>query len=196
MPIVLPKFANSYRQQLTACSRILTEDKSLLRLFKDEPVFVAGVSRGKSKLYVRAALDQGAHFHVDIAKPSYFSLKNRPEPTHSWDTIEKLWERFLNQKIRFRGVGIYTIPFADLPDRGLIRSVSIETKSGEVGMKLTSGAITFSGAPIQRLRWSLKNEGKNVAIELETRREQILSEVYLLDTEKIVDDAFDVFVRA
>ncbi len=195
MPIVLPKFTNVYCQQLTACSRVLTKDKALLQLFEKEPVMIAAITQAKQKLFVRVALNEGAHFHVDIATPSFFGAKNVPKPTHSWETIQKLWIRFLNQKIKLRGVGYYSVPVADIPEPGLIKSVSIESKSGDVGLKLTAGTITLTGAPIQRLRWSLKNEGKKVAIELETRKEQTLSEVYLLDTLKIVDDAFRIFVR-
>src|SRR5206468_2114202 len=102
---VLPKFTNGYCQQLTACSRVLTDDKSLLKLFEDEPVMVASVGKGKSKQFIRVALNEGAHFHVDIAKPSYFGPEDLPKPTHSWETVQKLWMRFSGQKIKLRGVG-------------------------------------------------------------------------------------------
>jgi hypothetical protein len=195
MPIILPDFTNRYCQQITACSHVLTEEKSLLQLFKDEATMIASVSRGKSKLFVRVALNESAHLHVDIAKPSFFGGKNNPRPTHAWETVQKLWARFLDQKIKLRGVGCYTLPFAELPEAGLIKSIAVESKSGDVGMRLTAGTITLSGAPIQRLKWSLGNATKTVAVELEVRREQVLSELYLLDTQKIVETSFNVFVR-
>jgi hypothetical protein len=195
MPIVLPKFTNAYCQQLTACSHVLTEDKALLRVFNDEPVMVATVGQGKSKLFVRVALNEGEHLHVDVAKPSYFGAKNVPKPTHRWEAVQKLWARFLNQKIKLRGVGFYRLPFSELPESGLIKSVAVESKSGDVGMKLTAGTVTLTGAPIQRLKWSLKNVAKTVVVELETRREQMLSELYLLDVQKVVDGTFKVFVK-
>jgi hypothetical protein len=195
MPIVLPTFTNVYCQQLTACSRVLTKDKTLLQLFEKEPTMITVATQAKKKLFIRVGLDEGAHFHVDIATRSYFGARNVPKPTHNWETVQKFWIRFLNQKIKLRGVGYYRVPIADIPEPGLIKSVSIESKSGDVGLKLTAGTITLSGAPIQQLRWSLKNEGKKVVVELETRREQVLSEVYLLDALKTVDDAFRVFVR-
>ena len=156
---------------------------------------IASVTREKSKLYVRVALDEGAHFHVDIARPSYFGTGNIPKPTHSWESVQKFWAKFLNQKIKLRGVGFYNLPYDALPEAGLIKSVAVESKSGEIGMRLTAGTISLSGAPIQRLKWSLKNAEKTVAVELETRKEQVLSELYLLDAQKIVDGSFKVFVR-
>jgi hypothetical protein len=156
---------------------------------------IASVKQGTKKLFVRVALHEGAHLHVDVAKSSFFETGSLPKPTHSWGTMQKVWERFLNQKIKLRGVGVYSLPFTNLPESGLIRSMSIESRSGDMGIKLTAGTISLSGAPVQRLKWSLiKSKANKVEVELESRKERVLSELYLLETLETIDNAFGLFV--
>jgi hypothetical protein len=73
--------------------------------------------------------------------------------------------------------------------------MSIESRSGDMGIKLTAGTISLSGAPVQRLKWSLiKSKANKVEVELESRKERVLSELYLLETLETIDNAFGLFV--
>jgi hypothetical protein len=154
MTFVLPEIEKASCQLFTTCGRVVTKDKSLRKLFPKKP-FIASVKCGRLMRFVRLAIHEGGVLHLDVATPAYFEGRWNPKPTHAWPQIQTALSRFSGQAIEVRGVGVFLLPFARLPESSPIRALSAESKTPKMSMKLTSGAFSVTGAPIEKIMWSL-----------------------------------------
>ena len=89
---------------------------------------------------------------------------------------------------------IFTMPVGKLPASGFIRMLSVESKSPKVSMKLTGGTFTVTGAPIQRIAWSLDPSGKDIEVRLRTTVKTTLNEGYLEESFHLLNESLQVFV--
>jgi len=194
MTFVLPEIEQARCQLFTACGRVATRDKSLGKLLpKNQPV-IASVKRGRSRQFVRLCFDPGGHLHFDVATLSHFPRPWKPKPTHTWQHIQDLLGRFSGQKIQVRAVGVFSLPFERLPASSLIRMLSVESKSPKVSMKLTGGTFSVTGAPIQRLTWSLEDDGKGIEVRLRSTLKARVNETYLVDLFRLLNESLQVLV--
>ena len=72
--------------------------------------------------------------------------------------------------------------------------LSVESKSPKVSMKLTGGTFSVSGAPIQRLTWSLADDGKGIEVQLRSTLKATVNETYLVDLFRLLNESLQVLV--
>lgn len=194
MTFALPEIETADCKSFTACGRVVTRDKSLFKLFSGKRPLVAAVKHGRSRRYIRLCFGEAGHLHLDIAAPACFQGRWKPKPTHTWPHIQDLLSRFIGQKIQVRAVGVFALPLEKLPGSSLIRMLSVESKSPRVSMKLTGGAFSVTGAPIQKITWSLEDDGKGVEIRLRSSLEATVNETYLVELFRLLNESLQVFV--
>ena len=195
MPFALPEIESTDCQSFTACGRVITRNKSLSKLFSGTRPLIASVKHGRSQRFVRVCFDKGGHLHLDVATPAYFGSRWKPKPTHAWPRIEDLLNRLIGQKIQVRALGVFSVPFKKLPESSLVRMLSVvESKSTKVSMKLTGGTFSVIGAPIQRITWSLEDGGKGIEVRLRSTLKATVSETYLVDLFRLLDESLQIFV--
>jgi len=93
-----------------------------------------------------------------------------------------------------RGVGVFLLPFERLPEASPIRALSVESKTAKMSMKLTSGAFSVTGAPIEKITWSLIKDGKGIELRLRSTRKATINEMYLVDLFSLLNESLQVFV--
>lgn len=194
MNFALPEIEKAGCQSFTACGRVVTRDKSLSKFFSGKRPLIGSVKHGRSHRFIRLCFGEAGHLHLDIATPAYFQARWKPKPTHTWPHIQGLLGRFMGQKIQVRAVGVFSLPFEKLPGSSLIRMLSVESKSPKVSMKLTGGTFSVSGAPIQRLTWSLEDDGKGIEVRLRSTVKATVNETYLVDLFRLLNESLQVLV--
>jgi hypothetical protein len=132
--------------------------------------------------------------HLDVATPAYFPQGGKPKPTHTWRQIQALPGRFGGHEVQVRSEAIFSIPFHKLPESGFIRMLSVESKTPKVSMKLTGGTFSVTGAPIQRISWSLAQGGKEIEVRLRSIVKRTLDEPYLEELFRLLSESLRVFV--
>jgi len=98
------------------------------------------------------------------------------------------------QKIQVRAAGVFLLPFEKLPESSLIRVLSVESKTPKASMKLTGGAFSVTGAPIQKITWSLEDDGKEVEVRLRSTLKATVNEMYLVDLFRLLNESLQVLV--
>jgi hypothetical protein len=194
MNILLPEIKKVNCKSFTACAHVATKDKSLSKIFTGKRPFIASVKKGTSHQFVRLCIEKSGHLHLDVATPAYFSKGWKPKPTHTWQQIQKSLGCLVGQKIQVRTDAIFSVPFQKLPESGFIRMLSVESESPKVSMKLTGATFTVTGAPIQRIAWSLKPSGKEIEIRLRSTVKTTLKDSYLEDLFRLLNESLQVFV--
>ena len=194
MTFILPEIEKAHCKSFTACAHVVTKDKSLGKHFSGKRPFVASVKRGQSHRFVRLCVEKSGHLHLDIATPAYFPKGLKPKPTHKWPQIQTALGRFLGQELQVRAEGVFSLPLQSLPELGFIRMVSVESKSPKVSMKLTGGTFSVTGAPIQRIEWSLERDGKGIEVHLRSTVKATLNETYLEELFRLLNESLQIFV--
>ena len=72
--------------------------------------------------------------------------------------------------------------------------LSVESKVPKVSMKLTGCTFSVTGAPIQRINWSLERDGKGIEIRLRSTLKATVSENYLVELFRLLSESLQVFV--
>jgi hypothetical protein len=194
MTFALPEIEKANCKSFTACARVVAKDKSLSKAFSAKDPFVAILKRGRSQHFVRLCVEGSGHLHLDIATPDYFPKDRKPKATHTWPQIETLLGRFVGQEIEVRTDAVFSVPLKKLPESGFIRLLSMESESRKVSMKLTGGTFSVSGAPIQRITWSLERDKKGVEVKLRSTVKATLKETYLDELFGLLSESLQVFV--
>jgi hypothetical protein len=194
MTFVLPEIEKAGCQSFTACGRVVTRDKSLSKFFSRKRSLIASVKHGRLQRFIRLCFNEGGHLHLDVATPAYFERGWMPKPTHTWLQIQGLLSRFMAQKIQVRAAGVFLLPFEKLPESSLIRVLSVESKTPKASMKLTGGAFSVTGAPIQKITWSLEDDGKEVEVRLRSTLKATVNEMYLVDLFRLLNESLQVLV--
>jgi hypothetical protein len=194
MPIKLPDLADVGALRLIACGRISTRHRHLASWLDQRRVLVCSYSAGNSKFFARL-LTGGSrgHFHIECAAANAFSRSNRPKPNTNRRDFDGLTERVIGQQIDVRFRCYFVIPLADLAPNGIIRSLSSETTAAGVSMKLTSGVLTLSSSPIDRIEWTILNSD-NIQVGLEKILSRTLAESYLVELLRWSRSLFDVMI--
>jgi hypothetical protein len=194
MTFVLPEIEKANCKLFTACARVVTKNKSQTKGSSVKDPFVAILKRGRSQRLVRLCIEGGGHLHLDVATPDYFPKDRKPKATHTWPQIEALLGRYVGQEIEVRTGAVFSVPLHKLPESGFIRLLSMESESRKVSMKLTGGTFSVSGAPIQRIIWSLERDGKGVEVKLRSSVRVTLKETYLDELFGLLSESLQVFV--
>jgi hypothetical protein len=192
MTIVLPELEKAGCLEFTACSQVL--DKAVLQRFSDKASQVAVARCGRLKRFVRLGVSKGGHLHLDVATPAYFAGGQLPKPTHSWAQIQGRLSPFQEERIRVRTVGLFSVPLDRLPESGLIKLLSLESKTPAVSIKLTGGTLSVTGAPIQRISWTVGKNAKQIEVRLQTTQNGTVSEMFLTDLFKLLNDSLHALV--
>lgn len=194
MTFVLPEIEKVNCQSFTACGRVGTTDKTLSKLFPGKQPLVALTKQGRSQRFVRLCFEEGGYLHLDVATRAFFPVRWKPKPTRTWPQIQVPLGRFIGQKVQVRAEAVFGLPFDRLPESSLIRAMSVESKTPKVSMKLTSGTLSVGGAAIQRITWSLENEGNEIEVRLRSTLKVKVNAMYLVDLFKVLNDSFQVLV--
>ncbi len=194
MTFILPEIQKAHCKSFTACAHVVTQDKSLSKYFSGKRPFVASLKRGQAQQFVRLCVEKSGHLHLDIATPAFFREGWKPKPTHNWPQIQAALGRFVGQELHVRAEGVFSLPLQSLPESGFIRMVSVESKSPKVSMKLTGGTFSVTGAPIQRIEWSLERDGKGIEVHLRSTVKATLNGTYLEELFRLLHESLQVFV--
>lgn len=176
----------------TACGRFSTKDKRLLKLLDKESAFIAANGKGRLRRLVRLGMGKAGHLHVDVATSDFFH-RTKPKATHSWLAIQDVLRNFIGQEIEVNGKALFTIPFADLPKEGLIRTLSFESRSPKMAAKLIGGTFSLENAPIHQITWSRKTDGK-VDVFLNSAFKTRVGENYLKEIFAVFSTSFQMLI--
>jgi hypothetical protein len=195
MPIKLPNLAENEAIRLIACGSIGGKQKSFRRWLNQRRALISSYEVGKHTYFVRCATGGfSGHFHLECAAPKAFV--SQPKRTASRKDIDAVTDKVLGLPITVRVSCYFLVPIASLAATGIIRTLSADTTSAGVSMKLTAGTLALSGSPIQNIRWELEEDGALVKIGVVTIRKRILAEDYLVEAHEWSRSLFDVMIMA
>src|SRR5882672_2959481 len=166
MTFALPELEKANCKSFTACAQVVAKGKPRSKFFSDRKPLVASIGQGKSKRFARLFVQKSGHLHLDIATPALFRDGGNPKAPHSWQQIQSWLGRFAGQEFQVRAEAIFSVPVQNLPESGFIQILSVKSPSQQVSMKLTGGTFSVTGAPVQRIAWSLEGDGKGVEVRL------------------------------
>ena len=196
MPITLPLFGNTSCRILTVCGRIKEPKHPMVSVLPAREPSVAAYRGADEKVYLRV-LPGGkkhTHLHVDCALHGFFSKGHAPKTNTTKDKLLAVLEKAVGLTLDAEICGGFLVPLADLPEQGLIRSLSAEQKTADLSARLTSGECKIEGAPVKRMFWSIRDEQKNVLIGIEANREDKVDDQYLLRSLEWIEKQFTLFV--
>jgi hypothetical protein len=159
-----------------------------------EAKLVARYKSGGTVYYVDAAFgggDDGKVFHLDITSRDFFVGK-KPPVTAKISDINKAVSHLEGHKIKAKVDGHFTVQEADLPP--IIRAAMVETKADNVTIKAVGGTFFVSGSPIEMIDWFLGID-EEVLIQLSASVSTVIDEEYLESALRLVDSAFETFIR-
>jgi hypothetical protein len=194
MQLKLPTLGNSRCVVLTACGELKGINADLKKWMADQGRMSAVIGQGKERRYLRVYFggNSGNHLHIDLLRPSM--LLSKPEPTDSLKDALKKLERFVGLEVVASFEGKFEVKIADLPSGGIIRSLLLESKTGNVEITVSGAQFTITGAPISEIRWlALSDEKIGLSLEAEPVKTTI-TEGYLVKALDILETGLDVFV--
>ena len=160
-----------------------------MKRFSDEADQTATTGKASAKIFVRFLRTEGGHLHVDVAKPEYFK-DEPPEVDSTWDQVEKQIAEFATQTFKVKATAIFTASKEEIQKSPLYTLMSLETRSGDISMKLTSGTLTVTGATLRTISWRRREESGNVEIKLNANIETQLDELYLSKPFEMLSEVF------
>lgn len=197
MGIELPTFENSRCLLLTACGKLRTNELRTKGSLRAEDPKVARYLTSAGTALVRAWLagKPVKYLHVDCALREFFPKNKVPKATHKKDEVLKIIESVLGTDIDVSIVGCFEVPIIELPESGIIRSLSLEQKTVDVSIKLTGGSFSLTGVPVKKIDWGELEDGKRaVHVQIEGERASRVSEAYLREMWDWINDQFSLFV--
>ena len=197
MAVELPKFEDEYGLFLKVCGKLKNPvTKAQAKEPKSAPVTSYKIPSGKA--FIRAWLTgkKETYLHVDCAISSLFPHGKEPKVTHEKDDILSTIVIALGGEIDSQVEACFEVPLSELPEKGTIRSLYGEQKSADISMQITGAEVSFTGAPLQWIRWNIrKAEEMFVArVWLSGERVTVISDKYLLDSWDWINDQFSIFV--
>ena len=197
MGIELPTFENSYCFLLTACGELGGKEIRTKRWPREEDPKVARYRTASGTALVRAWLagKPVRHLHVDCVLREFFPENKIPKATHKKAEVLKVIESVMGTEIDVSVVGCFKMPMTKLPKGGVIRSLSVEQKTGDVSIRLTGGSYALTGAPVKEIHWKELQEGKrSVHVRIKGEKTSKVSEAYLREMWDWINDQFSLFV--
>lgn len=181
MPIQFPIFQKTLCENLTACARIKTKDKALLRLFSRKKEWIARYRTPSGSAYTRILITNkpSRHLHVDCALAGCFPKGNAPTTTKKKSEIAQFLEHFIGIDVDVRVSGFFKVPFNRLPEEGLIRILFTEHKTVGTSIRLTGATMSITGMPIEEISWSINQKKKEVELILAGSKADTINSNYL-----------------
>lgn len=197
MVIELPKFENSSCLMLTACGELRTRDLRNKGSLRSKDPKVARYKTKSGTAFVRAWLagKPVRYLHVDCALRKFFPEDKIPKTTHKKADVLKIIDSVIGSEIDMSITGCFEVPINKLPERSIIRSLSVEQKAGDMSIRLTGGIYALTGAPVKEVHWrELKERKRTIDIRIKGENTSMVSESYLNEMWDWINDQFSLFV--
>ena len=197
MSLQIPDFQGRTCVAITACGEVNTEDERLIKILEEKKARIARFEIAGRAFFLRCCTGgaKNRHLHVDCAAGEYFPEKQRPKPDWEKDELIEFVSQFEGVSIALGVVGAFDLPLDELPETGSIRSLGKGEQTGDVSIKLTRGRFTISGAPIEHIDWSIRDDGKRVRIWIEGDSDETVGEEYLQRTYEWLESQLSLFVK-
>jgi hypothetical protein len=193
----LPLFLNTRCKSITLCGLIRSKDKPVAELLSKTRDMVASYRTEAGRVYLRIITKEkpGSRLHIDCATRDSFPKGRAPKTSHTKSEILNLLDGIVGSEAEVGVVGRFLVSLDEMPEHGLIRSLSsLETKRDGVGIRLTGGALSISGTPVGRIRWSILSGGKEANVEVAAERSLTVKEDYLEETLGWMEEQFQHLV--
>jgi len=197
MAVDLPKFENKYGLILTVCGGLKNPTAKITEKNpKIPPVAKYDTSAGIAFLRAWIKGKKETYLHVDCALSKFFPKGKEPQITCKKDKIFKTIESVSGIEIDSQIEACFDIPFADLPEKGTIRSLYAEQKSADISMQLTGAEVSFTGAPLQQIKWNIRKEKESTIVHVWMRGERVttVSDRYLVESWDWMNEQLSIFV--
>ncbi len=194
MKFHFPSFADTKCVLLTVCGQLATDESEVIEWLRTQETMEARYQRSRRTGYVYVVFGgkHGRHLHVDAASSDYFT-KRRPSPTHKIAQVRAALDRVAGCEINLSARAVYYVSAGDLPP--FIQTAMQEaTKVQDVSIRTTGGILSVTGAPIDTIRWWLREGDANARVDLETEMKTTLDGEYLETCLHLLDSAFEAFV--
>lgn len=196
MPIVLPDLNGANCPSLTVCGFLSAKDKKLNALFKSEKRLLVPFRKANTSGFIRLILGGHSrnHVHIDVATRQFFQGESKPKTNGTIDDFQKAIEPFIGYEIESGLIGTFEINPNDVPASGMIRSMAVETKTGNVGIKMSGAKFSVTGAPVREISWSERSSEK-FSVNLRTQFLKLkIADDYLIEALKTLQKSLSVFV--
>ncbi len=197
MAIELPEFEGTYGLMLTACGQVRGKGLGYKAGGESAEVKVARYQTSSGSAFIRGCLrrKEGWHLHIDCGLGSAFEGRDKPKPTHKKAEVMHLVEESLGAQIDVHITAYFDVPLLELPEKGLIRALAAEQKTGDMAVKLTGAAFSLSGTPVNEIRWNRTGKEKEmVRVSVGGERSVVVNENYLCESWKWINEQFLFFV--
>lgn len=196
MLILLPRFENSYALLITACGR-LKSNKTVGSKVKAQKARVARYQTAAGRAFLRAWLNNKSEkfLHVDCALHKFFPKSKLPKVTHRKEEVLRIINSALGIGIDVNIRACFIVPMSQLPESGVIRSMSVEQKTVDVSITLAGASLSLTGTPVRRIDWhQLEDKKGHVYVRLEGEITTTVSEEYLCEIWSWINSQFCLFV--
>ena len=197
MPMTLPDFKNTLCQAIGTCGTIQTDDKQLLGVLAEVNGVLATQYRvGNARPMLTAVLGQRdeKHVHIDTYRKKAYGIGRDRGANSTVDAIQAYLDRLIGAEIKTIVFGRFVLPVENLPEQGLIRSLSFESLKDDLGITMVGGEFEIRGKARYFLNWRLIEKKSNVRVDLETHVATTLTEDYLVRLLGLMDSAFQLYV--
>jgi hypothetical protein len=196
MPIELPDFKNSHCVAVTACANIQFADRDILNSIKrgKETFAVFKTALGETNFRVLLGDNSGRHVHIDVASSSVINKQANPKTRLTLPQVKNKLEPFMGREVEVWLRGLFSVKLDELPANGIIRTLFVETKMGNVGIKTEGSQFAVSGAPVESISWHVMPKNK-IGITLTSGiLKTKISQSYIMEALHILESAFNVFI--
>jgi hypothetical protein len=196
MSLILPVFKNTACVSLTACGEIKNANPQLRKWMKEHPTVIAAIGSGSEKALFRASFGggSGSHLHIDMTKQSMYRKPNIPKKLNELGSVQESLSRFIGLEVETEISGRFEINISDLPESGIIRSMLLHTKTGDVAIKVAGAVLSITGAPVNAISWVALKDGKTgITVEASNVKTKV-TEDYLTSAFERIESALNVFV--
>ena len=194
MAITLPDLVKQpLARWLSACAKLNSPDPDILKWLKRGGNYLAAVRIHGKPFFLRALIGKGSHFHIDVMAPGTFDNENSKKVSQK--ELQEEISVATGQKVAVFSKGVFFVPIGNVP--AAFGQLLEPTKVSDVTIRMESGSFAVAGAPIARVKWGLRNEHKEVWIELETKKTvRTVDESYLEHMWELIEPAFSTFFKA
>jgi hypothetical protein len=198
MAITLPNLEKAACVNLTICGQIQEGAAVCKQVLSKTQSMVAKMQTGARTAYLRVIpYGMGGHLHVDFALSEFFARRKMPTVTNTKSEVLDLIEKCAGATVKAVVTGSFRMRLTELPEKGVIRSLSTESGSAGMRLRLTAGTLSLSGAPIRQIRWSLgrteSDEGQ-VTVHIEAEKSLVVSGDYLAEALAWIESQKNLFL--
>jgi len=196
MPIKLPDLASGKAIRLVACGKILKPSVALSEWLRTSRALYYAYRTRRKRYYTRLLTGGKAnHFHLEIVSsdvmppPPKTLLSSRTE-------FEDATSETLGCEISVSSSCFFIVPLDSLSPTAVIRTLSAETNTAGVSMKLTSGGLSVKGSPIGEIEWRLMDDQESgmIQIGITSVLSKVITENYLKELLQFMRSLFETFI--